>query len=97
MISAPRGLRTFRDRLSLLALVSLKWPEEFMLGSMPGGVPAAPPPRPNSLKGHSTFITSAPSAPSHRVAQGPARTQVKSTIRMPSRGLGWVFSSVAWG
>ena len=33
-------------------------------------------------------MTSAPKEPSHRAAQGPALTQVKSTTRTPSKGRG---------
>jgi hypothetical protein len=43
---------------------------------------------PRSLSGHSILMISAPKAPSQRVAQGPARTQLKSTTRMFSRARG---------
>src|SRR5262249_3778039 len=40
--------------------------------------------RPRSFSGHSILMISAPNAPSQRVAHGPARTQLKSTTRIPA-------------
>jgi hypothetical protein len=40
---------------------------------------------PRSFSGHSILMTSAPKAPSQRVAHGPARTQLKSTTLIFSR------------
>src|SRR5215467_10491475 len=86
-ISSPFGVRTLRLRLFLLTLVSLKLPDVFRLTSRCCGVVVLGS-RPRSLSGHSILITSAPNAPSQRVAQGPARTQLKSTTRMLSRARG---------
>src|SRR3984893_3640888 len=86
-ISSPCALRTFRLRLFLLTLVSLKFPEVFKLTSRPCGVVLLGS-RPRSFSGHSILMISAPKAPSQRVAQGPARTQLKSTTRMFSRARG---------
>ena len=83
-ISRPFGVRTLRLRLFLLTLVSLKFPEVFRLTSRCFGVVVLGN-RPRSFSGHSILMTSAPNAPSHRVAQGPARTHLKSTTRMPAR------------
>src|SRR5271170_5000858 len=79
-ISKPLALRTFRLRLFLLTFVSLKFPEVFKLTSRFCGVVVLGS-RPRSFSGHSILMISAPNAPSHRVAQGPARTQLKSTTR----------------
>ena len=70
----------------LLALVSLKLVAVLRFDSMPGG--EYPVVRPRSFKGHSTLITSAPKAPSQRVAHGPALTQVKSNTRTPASAFG---------
>src|SRR5271165_5824020 len=86
-ISKPLGTRTFRLRLFLLTLVSLKLPEVFRLTSRPRGVVVLGS-RPRSFSGHSIFMISAPSAPSQRVAHGPARTQLKSTTRTCSSARG---------
>src|SRR3984893_7515031 len=86
-ISRPLALRTFRLRLFLLTFVSLKFPEVFRLTSRFCGVVVLGS-RPRSFSGHSIFMISAPRAPSHRVAHGPARTQLKSTTRMFSRARG---------
>src|ERR1700730_1948429 len=86
-ISSPCALRTFRLRLFLLTLVSLKFPEVFKLTSRPCGVVLLGS-RPRSFSGHSILMISAPKAPSQRVAHGPARTQLKSTTRMFSRARG---------
>src|SRR5688572_21583781 len=86
-ISRPLALRTFRLRLFLLTFVSLKWPEVFRLASRFCGVVVLGS-RPRSLSGHSIFMISAPSAPSQRVAHGPALTQLKSTTRMFSSARG---------
>src|SRR5216683_904539 len=86
-ISRPLPLRTFRLRLFLLTLVSLKFPEVFRLTSRFWGVVVLGN-LPRSFSGHSIFMISAPKAPSQRVAQGPARTQLKSTTRMFSRARG---------
>src|SRR6266850_6060835 len=83
-ISRPFGLRTFRHRLFLLTLVSLKLPEVFRLTSTPLGVVELGS-LPRSFSGHSILMISAPSAPSQRVAHGPARTQLKSTTRIPAK------------
>src|SRR3984893_18669359 len=83
-ISSPLGLRTFRQRLFLLTFVSLTLPEGFRLTSTPCGVVVLGS-LPRSFSGHSILMISAPSAPSQRVAHGPARTQLKSTTRTPSR------------
>src|SRR5689334_22299646 len=40
------------------------------------------------LPGYSTFTTSAPRSPSIIAAYGPVITRVRSTTRMPSRGIG---------
>ena len=89
--SMPRAVRLLMVTLSLLALVSLKWPSVFRLAGRWGGLR---PPMPSSLvlgfRGHSTLTTSAPSAPSHRLHQGPARTQMKSSTRIPVRAPGAV-------
>src|SRR5262245_21300483 len=79
----PLDRRTLRVRLFLLTLVSLKFPDVLRLTSRFCGV-VEEGRRPRSLSGHSILIISAPSAPSQRVAQGPALTQLKSTTRMPS-------------
>src|SRR4029079_365876 len=81
------GLRTLRLRLFLLTLVSLKLPEVFRSVSRCCGVVVLGR-RPRAFSGHSILMTSAPNAPSQRVAQGPARTQVKSTTRIFSRARG---------
>src|SRR6202047_1139764 len=86
-ISRPLALRTFRLRLFLLTLVSLKFPEVFRLTSRFCGVVLLGS-RPRSFSGHSILMISAPKAPSQRVAHGPARTQLKSTTRMFSRARG---------
>ena len=94
--SMPRAVRVFRVMLSLLELVSLKWPLVLRFTGRPSGVPAPVKilsPRVFGLWGHSTLITSAPSAPSHRVHQGPARTQVKSNTRIPDKAPGVVGAS----
>src|SRR5690242_2121067 len=83
MISRPFGVRTLRLRLFLLTLVSLKFPDVFRLTSRFCGVVVLGR-RPRSFSGHSTLMISAPRAPSHRVAHGPARTQLKSTTRIPA-------------
>src|SRR5215813_3642725 len=83
-ISKPMALRTLRQRLFLLTFVSLKLPEVFKLTSRPWGVVVLGS-LPRSFSGHSILMTSAPKAPSQRVAHGPARTQLKSTTRTPSR------------
>src|ERR1700722_18596489 len=85
--SRPLTLRTFRVRLFLLTLVSLKLPEVFRLTSRCRGVVVLGS-LPRSLSGHSILMISAPRAPSHRVAHGPARTQLKSTTRMFRRACG---------
>src|ERR1700720_4904457 len=86
-ISRPLALRTFRLRLFLLTFLSLKFPEVFRLTSRFCGVVVLGS-LPRSFSGHSIFMISAPKAPSHRVAHGPARTQLKSTTRMFSRARG---------
>src|SRR5580765_5289603 len=86
-ISRPLALRTLRLRLFLLTLVSLKLPEVLRLTSRCCGVVELGS-LPRSLSGHSILMISAPSAPSQRVAHGPARTQLKSTTRIPSRARG---------
>src|SRR5271170_885797 len=86
-ISKPLALRTFRLRLFLLTFVSLKFPEVFRLTSRFCGVVVLGS-LPRSFSGHSIFMISAPKAPSQRVAQGPARTQLKSTTRTFSRARG---------
>src|ERR1043166_5890114 len=86
-ISSPLALRTLRLRLFLLTLVSLKWPEVLRLTSRCCGVVELGS-RPRSFSGHSILITSAPRAPNQRVAHGPARTQLKSTTRIPSSARG---------
>src|SRR5215472_14949808 len=83
-ISRPLALLTFRLRLFLLTFVSLKFPEVFKLTSRFCGVVVLGS-LPRSFSGHSILMTSAPKAPSQRVAHGPARTQLKSTTRTPSR------------
>src|SRR5207302_4608712 len=80
-ISRPLALRTLRLRLFLLTFVSLKFPEVFKLTSRFWGVVVLGS-LPRSFSGHSIFMISAPKAPNQRVAQGPARTQLKSTTRM---------------
>src|SRR6516165_8731074 len=86
-ISKPLALRTLRQRLFLLRFVSLKFPEVFRLTSRLCGVVVLGN-LPRSFSGHSILMISAPKAPSHRVAHGPARTQLKSTARMFSRARG---------
>src|SRR5262249_53995748 len=86
-ISRPLALLTFRLRLFLLTFVSLKFPEVFKLTSRFCGVVVLGS-LPRSFSGHSILMTSAPKAPSQRVAHGPARTQLKSTTRMFSRTRG---------
>src|SRR4029077_11401123 len=86
-ISRPLALRTFRLRLFLLSLVSLKFPEVFRLTSRFCGVVVLGS-LPRSFSGHSIFMISAPKAPSQRVAHGPARTQLKSTTRTSLRARG---------
>src|SRR5215831_7890050 len=96
-ISRPLALLTFRLRLFLLTFVSLKFPEVFKLTSRCCGVVVLGS-RPRSLSGHSILMISAPKAPSHRVAHGPARTQLKSTTRMFSRARGLDMASFScWG
>src|ERR1700739_2038134 len=95
-ISRPLALRTFRLRLFLLTLVSLKFPEVFRLTSRFCGVVALGS-LPRSFSGHSILMTSAPKAPSQRVAHGPARTQLKSTTRMFSRACGRDMASLFLG
>ena len=92
--SRPCGERTFSVTPSLPAFVSLNMPPLLKPGATPGGVPPIEPGRPpRKLKmpvpvcSHSTLITSAPSAASQRVAQGPARTHEKSSTRIPVSGL----------
>src|SRR5246127_879076 len=91
-ISRPLTLRTFRLRLFLLTLVSLKFPEVFRLTSTFCGVVVLGS-LPRSLSGHSILMISAPKAPSQRVAHGPARTQLKSMTRTFSRARG---RDMAW-
>src|ERR1700739_1827222 len=91
-ISRPLALRTFRLRLFLLTLVSLKFPEVFRLTSSLCGVVVLGS-RPRSFSGHSILMISAPKAPSQRGAHGPARTQLKSTTRTFSRARG---RDMAW-
>src|SRR6202048_4663902 len=86
-IASPLAVRTLRLRLFLLTLVSLKFPEVFRVTSRFGGVVLLGS-RPRSFSGHSILMISAPKAPSQRVAQGPARTQLKSTTRMFSSARG---------
>ena len=86
--SIPWGVLTFRDTPSLAGFPSQKPPLELGSGSSSPGLVAsallrALTPR---LPGHCILMTSAPSTASQRVAQGPARTHVKSRMRMPSRG-----------
>src|SRR4051794_6886496 len=83
-ISRPFAVRRLRLRLFLLTLVSLKLPEVFRLTSRCCGVVVLGS-RPRSFSGHSILMISAPNAPSQRVAHGPARTQLKSTTRIPAR------------
>src|ERR1051326_8185029 len=83
-VSSPLAVRTFRLRLFLLTLVSLKLPEVFRLTSRCCGVVVLGN-RPRSFSGHSILMISAPNAPSQRVAHGPARTQLKSTTRIPAK------------
>src|SRR5947209_12359627 len=83
-ISSPFAVRTFRLRLFLLTFVSLKLPEVFRLTSRCCGVVVLGN-RPRSFSGHSILMISAPNAPSQRVAHGPARTQLKSTTRIPAK------------
>src|SRR4051794_2158778 len=85
-MSSPFAVRTLRLRLFLLTFVSLKLPEVFRLTSRCCGVVVLGS-RPRSFSGHSILTISAPKAPSQRVAQGPARTQLKSTTRIPARAL----------
>src|ERR1700756_5934689 len=92
-ISRPLALRTFRLRLFLLTFVSLKFPEVFKLTSRFCGVVVLGS-LPRSFSGHSILMISAPRAPSHRVAHGPARTQLKSTTRMFSSARG---RDMVWG
>src|SRR5437899_7252041 len=86
-ISRPLGVRTLRLRLRLFTLVSLKFPEVFRFTSRSCGVVELGN-LPRSFSGHSILIISAPRAPNQRVAHGPARTQLKSTTRIPSRARG---------
>src|SRR5438132_8636018 len=86
-ISRPLGVRTLRLRLRLLTFVSLKFPEVLKFTSTSCGVVELGS-RPRSFSGHSILIISAPRAPSQRVAHGPARTQLKSTTRIPSSARG---------
>ena len=87
--SNPSVERMFRMMPSLLALASLKLPAALRPASMPAGVEdPAPLHLPSSVAGHSTLITCAPKAPSQRVAQGPALTQVKSSTRNPASACG---------
>ena len=95
-ISRPLALRTFRLRLFLLTFVSLKFPEVFRLTSRFCGVVVLGS-LPRSLSGHSILMTSAPRAPSQRVAHGPARTQLKSTTRMFSSARGRDMASFSFG
>jgi hypothetical protein len=74
--------------LFLLTFVSLKFPEVFRLTSRCRGVVVLGN-RPRSFSGHSILMISAPKAPSQRVAHGPARTQLKSTTRVPARLFIW--------
>src|SRR4051794_37564032 len=90
--SRPLALRTLRVRLFLLRLVSLKFPEVLRFTSRFRGVVVLGS-LPRSFSGHSILMTSAPRAPSQRVAHGPARTQLKSTTRMLSRARG---RDIAW-
>src|SRR3984957_9869961 len=91
-ISRPLALRTFRLRLFLFTFVSLKFPEVFKLTSRFCGVVVLGS-LPRSFSGHSILMTSAPKAPSQRVAHGPARTQLKSTTRMFPSARGSVTAS----
>src|SRR5215468_10408317 len=86
-ISRPLGVRTLRLRLRLFTFVSLKFPEVFRFTSTACGVVELGN-LPRSFSGHSILIISAPRAPSQRVAHGPARTQLKSTTRIPSSARG---------
>src|SRR5712691_3432293 len=86
-MSRPLGVRTLRLRLRLFTFVSLKFPEVFRFTSTSCGVVELGN-RPRSFSGHSILIISAPRAPSQRVAHGPARTQLKSTTRIPSSARG---------
>src|SRR5437016_6522131 len=94
-ISRPFGVRTLRLRLFLLTLVSLKFPEVLRLTSRCCGVVVLGK-RPRSFSGHSILMTSAPNAPSQRVAHGPARTQLKSTTRIFSRARGRDMASFSY-
>src|ERR1700719_205806 len=87
-ISRPFAVRTLRLMLFLLTFVSLKFPEVFRLTSRCRGVVVLGN-RPRSFSGHSILMISAPKAPSQRVAHGPARTQLKSTTRVPARLFIW--------
>src|SRR5215469_8242149 len=82
-ISSPLGVRTLRLRLRLFTFVSLKFPEVLKFTSTSCGVVELGN-LPRSFSGHSILIISAPRAPSQRVAHGPARTQLKSTTRIPA-------------
>src|SRR5262245_64751328 len=86
-ISRPLGVRTLRLKLRLFTFVSLKFPEVLKFTSTSCGVVELGS-RPRSFSGHSILIISAPRAPNQRVAHGPARTQLKSTTRIPSRARG---------
>src|SRR5689334_14570172 len=92
-MSSPFAVRTLRLRLFLLTFVSLKLPEVFRLTSRCCGVVVLGS-RPRSFSGHSILMISAPNAPSQRVAHGPARTQLKSTTRIPASAfMGLMLSS----
>src|SRR5438477_2185878 len=86
-MSSPLEVRTLRLRLCLFTLVSLKFPEVLKFTSTSCGVVELGN-LPRSFSGHSILIISAPRAPSQRVAHGPARTQLKSTTRIPSSARG---------
>src|SRR5215813_11846571 len=86
-ISRPLEVRTLRLRLRLFTFVSLKFPEVLKFTSTSCGVVELGN-LPRSFSGHSILIISAPRAPNQRVAHGPARTQLKSTTRIPSSARG---------
>src|SRR5215510_7471155 len=94
-ISSPLGVRTLRLRLRLFTFLSLKFPEVLKFTSTSCGVVELGN-LPRSFSGHSILIISAPRAPNQRVAHGPARTQLKSTTRIPSSARGRDMASCSY-
>ena len=98
MRSMPRSVRVLRVTLSLLALVSLKWPLVLRLMGKPSGVPcpeAMFSPRVLGFWGHSTLMTSAPRGP--QPARAPGAGPHPGEVQHTYPGQGSRFSGCHFG